>query len=130
MAQKTEPEIKITPLADIQRQAADRVVQLPGFTKDETFNAKLRRLSLLDLAESGSIPNELLGAVSQLYAKGVQGISSVQETAQAFHFIAQKALVAPTWQELKDAGITLTDEQLLDIYLYTVGGVERLKTFR
>lgn len=130
MAQKNEPEVKITPLADIQRQAADRIVQLSGFVKEESFNAKLRRLSLLDLAESGSIPNELLGAVSQLYAKGVQGISSVEETAKVFRFIAQKALIAPTWDELTDAGVILTDDQLLDIYLYTVGGVERLKTFR
>lgn len=123
--------LQVTSLESIKEQLADKVVQLPGFTPEgEPFNARLHRLSLLELAESGSIPNELIGAVSQLYAKGAAGIEGIQQTAKAFHFIAGKSLVEPSYQQLKEAGLSLTDGQLLSIYLYSVGGVESLKSFR
>jgi hypothetical protein len=108
---------------------AVRAVELPGFTPDTAFIARLRRVSLLDLAQSGSIPNALIGAVSELYAKGQQG-GSLTDTAKAYTFVAEKSLVEPTMAELKEAGVTLTDAQLLHIYLYSVGGLETMRTFR
>lgn len=122
--------LEVTSIEAIKAQAGERVVRLPGFAPDETFCARLRRLSLLELAETGSIPNALMGAVGELYDKGLQGKVSLADTAKAYRLIAEKSLVEPTAGALREAGVTLTDAQLLAIYVYSVGGVETMRSFR
>lgn len=123
-------QLKVTTIDEIRQRTAEQVQELPGFGDGEPFVAKLRRVSLLDMAKSGDIPNELLGTVSELYNKGATGVKGLADVAKSYHFIAEKSLVEPSYQELTDAGLTLTDSQLLGIYLYSVGGAAALKTFR
>lgn len=121
--------LKVTRIADINIKETE-VVELPGFDRLTTFNARLKRLSLLDLALGGEIPNELLGAVHKLYVNGVGGPGNLKDTAKTLTFIAKTALVEPSYAELQEKNIKLTDAQLLAIYLYATGGVKEFITFR
>lgn len=117
-------------LQQIKARMETQVQELPDFGDGVPFHARLRRVSLLEMAQNGSIPNELLGAVSDLYFKGTAGMKSIKDTAESFSFVAEKSLVEPTYQEIQEAGLSLTDAQLLAIYLFSVGGVSSLRSFR
>lgn len=121
---------KLINLKAVKERLESQVHELPDFGDGEPFNARLRRVSLLEMAQGGSIPNELMGAVSDLYFKGTSGMKSLKDTAQSFRFIAEKSMVEPTYQEVLEAGLVLTDAQLLAIYLFSVGGVSSLRPFR
>lgn len=49
---------------------------------------------------------------------------------EIFRVIARAALVSPSYDELEEAGLTLTDSQLLYIYNYSQTGVDALRRFR
>lgn len=123
-------EKKIINLKEVRERLDSQIQELPDFGDGTPFNARLRRVSLLEMAQSGSIPNALIGAVSDLYFKGTSGMKSIKDTAESFQFIAEKSMVEPTYQEVQEAGLKLTDAQLLAIYLYSVGGVASLRPFR
>jgi hypothetical protein len=122
-------EQKPTAIKDIQASAAPQVMELTGWD-DKPFHARLKRLSMLEMAEAGEIPNELLGAVTELYSKGMQGLKGIKDTARVFKLFAQKSLMEPSFEELSEADIQLTDQQMLEIYLYSISGVAGLKPFR
>lgn len=109
-------------------------VALPGFVLGEQFVAKLRRPSLMRLAQDGKIPNQLLGTAATLFDTGMSGAlesgDQFKELSGAVICLAKAALVEPTYEELEKAGIELTDEQLFQIYMYTQKGVQMLKGFR
>lgn len=125
-----DKELKITTLEEIRKRTEDQIQELPGFGDGEPFVAKLRRVSLLEMAQRGIIPNELMGAVSDLYTMGVGAVKSLPDVAKTCAFFAEQSLVEPSYTQLREAGITLTDTQLMAIYLYSVGGVAALKPFR
>lgn len=109
-------------------------VALPGFVLGEQFVVKLRRPSLMKLAQDGKIPNQLLGAAATIFNTGVSDTlgdgEKFRELGGAVLCLAKAALIEPTYAELEKAGIELTDEQLLDIYLFTQRGVQMLNGFR
>lgn len=109
-------------------------VALSGFTPEEPFVVRLRRPSLMRLAQEGEIPNQLLGAAAELFTDGVSNMLKEGEKFQALGgavlVLVKASLVEPTYEELCEAGIELTDSQLMDIYLYTQKGVKMLEGFR
>ena len=117
-------------LADAQARTEAREVELPGFGDGKPWTARLKRLSLLGLARGGKIPNELLGAVTELYQHGTVRNPDLRLAAETMYLIAGEALAEPTLAELEAAGVPLTDEQLAAIYLYAQRGVEALRPFR
>jgi hypothetical protein len=128
--EKSKETPNVTDLNAVKARLDGQVHELPDFGDGEPFVARLRRVSLLEMAQNGDIPNELLGAVSDLYFKGTSGMKSLQDTAKSFRFIAEKSLVEPSFEDIQAAGLELTDAQLLAIYMYTVGGVSSLRSFR
>ena len=118
------------PLADAKARTQVQVVELPGFGDGKPWYAKLRRLSLLRLAQAGKIPNGLMDAVTELYQTGVCKSSDLGMAAEVMLLIARESLAEPTLDALEEAEITLTDEQLTAIYLYAQRGVDALRPFR
>ena len=53
-----------------------------------------------------------------------------QQEARALHCIAGRALAEPTLRELEAAGVSLTDQQYMEIYAYVIGGARHLERFR
>ena len=60
----------VTTLEQLKNYAGGSEVELPGFIAGEPLIVKLRRPSLMEMAQSGKIPNPLLSAVSELFQTG------------------------------------------------------------
>ena len=110
-------------------------VALPGFTLGEQFTVKLRRPSLMRLAQEGRIPNQLLGTAATLFNEGMSKNmlddgERFKELSDMVICLAKAAMVDPSYDELDAAGIGLTDEQLFHIYMFTQKGVQMLDVFR
>lgn len=105
-------------------------VELPGFATEEVISVRLRRPSLMLLAAEGKIPNSLLASVEELFEKGDKSTVSLKERGEIFRIVAMASLVSPTWEELQNAGLNLTDLQLLYIYNFSQTGVDTLRRFR
>ncbi len=107
-------------------------VELSPFTGNEPFTVRLKRPSLLQMASAGCIPNPLLGVAQEVFLKGNLAQSGINLTdiGDLLILIARNALVEPTFQELEDCNLSLTDLQLIEIFNYTQTGVKSLENFR
>lgn len=129
-------EFKVTTIDELREYSKGSFVKLPDFAEGQPFYAMLRRPSLLKLAESGKIPNQLLVTANKLFTCQAADQASVANEGllksmfEVIEVLAEASFVSPTWEEIKDAGITLTDEQLMFIFSYTQDGVKALESFR
>jgi hypothetical protein len=120
-------ELKVTSIDEIKNKAGGAIVELPGWD-DKPFVARLRRLSILQVASAKDFPNELLGSVEKLMRAGSKPDQlPADEMGRLLAFIAEKCLVEPAYKDVKDM---LTDEQLSAIFTYAQAGVRALATFR
>lgn len=135
MAKKVEQKIlRPTTFEELKEYAKGQLVEIPAFAEGQPFVARLKRPSMLKLAETGRIPNSLLVTANQLFEKGGGGFNSENETAMSdmmkvIEEICSAAFVEPTYEEIKEAGIDLTDDQLMFIFEYTQVGVKSLTPF-
>ena len=123
---------EVASLADLHVYAQGQVVELPGFFSEEPFVVRLRRPSLLALTRSGKIPNALLSAANELFT-GKQDKSDpvdLSEIMGVLEVICESALMEPTYKEVVDAGLTLTDEQYTAIFNFSQRGIKALEPFR
>ena len=128
---------KVISIEDLKKISEGEIVELPSFVEGESFFVRLRRPSMLQLAKSGKIPNELLIDANALFANGTsQAINrtlkdddTLSRIFNLIEVICEAAFVEPTYKEIKQAGIELTDSQLLAVFSYTQNGVEGLKSF-
>lgn len=129
-------EIQVTSLTKLKEYSAGQVVELPPFAEGMPFIARLRRPSLLALCKSGKIPNSLLSTANSLFTgrppekKAAKADTQMKEYFEVFDAICEAAFVEPTWDELKQNNIQLTDDQYTYIFNYTQNGVKALESFR
>ena len=118
-------------------------VEITGFRADEdpedTFPCVLKKIDLLAWLINGKVPNELSAAVEDLFniskakKKTVEEYNDIDQIREGYklnEWIARESMVEPKFDDLKDAGIYLSQEQLLDIYIFQMHGVNALKQFR
>lgn len=138
-AQKSIPKIadvsEITTIANLSEYAKGNVVRLPDFSEGQPFVVKLRRPSMLVLMKNGKIPNSLLQTASNLFdGSNKNDSSATQESISKMYdvmkIIAEASLISPTMEEITNAGIELTDEQLIAIFNYSQRGINGLQSFR
>lgn len=125
----------ITTVSDLQSYAAGSIIRFPDFGDGQPFVARVRRPSMLVLAKQGKIPNSLLTTASELFAKGGGGLDSDNENMlgdmyNIMDIIATAALIQPSMDEIKSAGIELSDDQMMAIFNYTQAGIKALESFR
>lgn len=125
-----------TSLETLKQYAQGEVVELPPFINEEPFVVKLRRPSFLNLAKSGKIPNTLLSAANELFNKGVistqkNGIDAeaLKEMSEILDIIVEASLLEPTYKQLNDIGLELTDAQKMEIFNYSQAGIKALSSF-
>lgn len=128
-------QLAITSIEELKQYAQGEVVTLPPFTPTQPFVAKLKRPSLLAMAKNGKIPNELLVKTNELFMNDGTAVNAsddnmLKEIFSVIDTIAGEVFVQPTYKEIKEAGIQLTDEQMLFIFNYTQTGVKNLENFR
>ena len=134
MARKVEG-LKLTSIEELKKYANGTVVELPSFSEGQPFVARLKRPSLLSMVKQGKIPNTLLVRANELFVQTGAGFDVEEENMMEQMFdvlelMASETFVEPTYDELKEAGIQLTDEQLMFIFNYAQQGVRALESFR
>ena len=55
---------------------------------------------------------------------------ALKEVFQVLDVICEACFVEPTYQDLREAGVELTDEQYMFLFNYTQRGVRALESFR
>lgn len=125
----------ITTMTDLQSYAQGTVVRFPDFGDGQPFVARVRRPSMLVLAKQGKIPNTLLTTAGELFSKGGSAIDADNENMlgnmyNIMDIIATAALIQPSMEEIKRAGLELSDDQMMAIFNYTQAGVRALESFR
>ncbi|AVQ45687.1 esterase [Clostridium botulinum] len=125
-------DLNITNIEDLKKVAQGEVIQLPQFSQGIPFNARVKRVSLLNLVRKGVVPNKLLSAAEELFY-GKQSSKENVDLAQmtdVMYIMAENALVEPSIEDLKSVGLELTDEQIVALFNYTQEGVSELDSFR
>lgn len=133
-----EKNLKVTSIEELKNMATGEVVELPPFQGDVPFVARLKRPSMLSLAKSGKIPNSLLTEANKLFQGGAMGVvkqnidneNMMNQLFDVMDIICEASFVEPTFKDLKDNGIELTDEQYMAVFTYTQQGVKSLENFR
>ena len=128
--------IKITNFNDLCEYSKGSVVELPPFAEGQPFVARLQRPSLIGLVRSGKIPNTLLKTATDLFDDGTD-VESIFNDAEALgemvdimEIVCEASLVSPTYDEIKKAGVKLSDNQMMAIFNYAQTGVVALDSFR
>ena len=121
----------VTSIEKLKKLAQGQEVELQGWD-EEPFVCVLKRPSLLGLVENGDIPNPLLHAAYILFngSNNPKDQVNLKEVNDLYRIIAKAAMVNPTYDQVVEAGLELTDMQLLEIYRFTQLGVKSLISFR
>ena len=121
----------VTDFSKLKKISDSKIVELPDFGDGTKFIARLRRPSMLKLCKSGKIPNSLLNQATALFTdSNASKKVSITEIYDICEVICESAFVNPTYEEIKESGIELTDEQIMAVFQYTQGGVKALENFR
>lgn len=128
-------ENKITSIEELVQVSKGAIVELPPFVEGHQFFARLKRPSMLKLVKANKIPNELLTSANSLFAQGTRNLNTLDKNMMnnlfsVMDIICEEAFVEPTYKELKEAGIELTDDQIAFVFGYTQNGVKQLESFR
>ena len=96
------------------------------------IEVRARRPGLYNMASMGFIPNPLLGAMQAMFSGNTAQINAVDAKMQGecLTAIARYALVEPTMAQITEAGLELTDQQLLELYQFALAGPVRYAAFR
>jgi hypothetical protein len=127
---------KIISIEELRAVSQGDIVELPPFSEGQPFVARLRRPSMFALAKSGKIPNSLLTQANSLFEKGVaNSFDSLDEDMLTKYFdlfdvMCEASFVEPTYKQIKEAGVELTDEQYMFVFGYAQNGVRQLQSFR
>lgn len=119
--------MSVTKLEDIKKISGVEV-PLPGWIPEEPFICRLKRVSILDLATKGKIPNPLLGTVIDMFEKKAK-IDKPEDMVQMFDVInlfCEVSMVEPTYEEVENI-VSLTDEQRMEIYNFAQEGVRKIQ---
>lgn len=136
--QNVSNENKVTSIEELKKVAFGEVVELPSFVQGVPFYARLKRPSMLAMTKSGRIPNELLVEANKLFVNGTASVATQNQMDSemmkglfdVLDIICEDSFVEPKYNELKENGIQLTDEQQLFVFSYAQRGVDALKSFR
>lgn len=126
--------LRPTTLAQLSEYTRGQIVELPPFAEGQPFIARLCRPSMLSLVRAGKIPNELLKTANELFLEGKpdseENPKVLGDVFSVFDAICEACFLEPTYAEIQESGITLTDDQYMFIFEYSQAGVKALKPFR
>lgn len=125
--------LQVTSITDLQSYSKGTVVRFPDFGENQPFVARVRRPSLLILAKSGKIPNTLLSTANKLFTGDSDtnvNENMLSDTYDVCRIICEASLISPTLKEIEDAGMKLSDDQMMAIFNYAQAGARALDSFR
>jgi hypothetical protein len=126
--------MKVTTIEQLKEYSKGTIVELPKFADGQPFYARLKRPSLMNMVKCGKIPNSLLVRANELFVSDggfdVDDEGMLTQMFDILDVIADSTFCEPTYKEIKDAGIELTDEQLIFLFNYSQKGIDSLGSFR
>lgn len=125
--------LEVTSLTSLEQYAQGQVVELPSFAEGQPLIARLRRPSLLVLIKSGKIPNALLATANSLFvgnAIKTSDPSALSDVVGVMEVICEASFLEPTMDQIRDAGLELTDQQYMAVFNYSQQGIKALDAFR
>lgn len=125
--------MEVTSLEALKSYSMGQLVELPPFAEGQTFVARLKRPSMLALVKAGRIPNSLLQSANTLFISGTmdeKNKDAMSDVMEILDTVCDACFVEPTYQQIKDAGIQLTDDQMMFVFSYSQRGVKALDPFR
>jgi hypothetical protein len=130
----TNKPLQLTSMEQLVSYKTGNLVELPPFADGQPFVARLRRPSLLALCKRGKIPNSLLGKAQEMFdGKIVDRDDNGESMKQIFEImdvLCEATFVEPTYKQLVDNGIELSDDQYMFVFSYSQTGVSALDNFR
>ena len=128
-------ELKLTTLNDLEKYSKGQLVELPPFAEGQPFVARIKRPSMLQMVANGTIPNILLIKAQQLFLEETESFdpddeNMMKEMLQILEIMAKESLLEPKYEQIKECGLQLTDDQLMFLYNYSQQGVKILEPFR
>ena len=124
---------KVTSIEQLKEYANGQLVELPPFAEGQPFVVRMKRPSIMVLVKTGKVPNRLITMANQLFLGNKKmdekNAKLLPEMFEVFDAIVESSLVEPKYSEIKEAGIELTDDQLMAIFNYTQSGVKALERF-
>lgn len=125
---------EVTSIEKLKEYSRGDVVALPPFSKGKEFYARLKRPSILAMVKSGKIGNSLLSKTNELFMTSriddMEDEGLLSEMLDILESVAAESFVEPTYKQIKEAGIQLTDEQMMFVFNYSQEGVKALEPFR
>lgn len=131
-----EQTMKPTSIEELKQYKQGNVVRLPDFGEGQPFYAVLQRPSLMRMVTNGAIPNELLTKVNEMFSdrvvtsKNLNDVDMLKNMYKVLDTVCDACFVSPTYRELKEAKMELTDDQMLFVFSYCQSGVKALESFR
>ena len=124
----------VTSIDELIKMSQGEVVELPPFIQGQKFIARMKRPSMMALIKQGKIPNSLLRTANALFTGKVEDEAEVddeflKDLLGVIDILAEASLIEPSWQDIKSAGVELTDEQYMFIFNYTQKGLNDLQPF-
>ena len=120
-----------TKISDLQKYSNGAVVELPPFAEGMPIFARLRRPSMMALMADGKIPNSLLSAAESMFLNGVTDTEvSAKDMYSVMECMCRACMIEPTYQDIIDAGLQMTDEQMIFVFNYSQIGINALRSFR
>ena len=128
-------ELKLTTLNDLEKYSKGQLVKLPPFAEGQPFVARIKRPSMLQMVANGTIPNILLIKAQNLFLEQTEGFdpddeNMMKEMLQILEIVAKESLLEPKYEQIKECGLQLTDDQLMFLYNYSQQGIKILEPFR
>ncbi len=127
-------QLEVTPITTLKEYAKGELVEFPPFAEGQPFVARVKRPSMMVLMKTGKIPNSLMMTANALFtgdnSKAAMDEDFYREVLGVIEVIAEASLVEPSWKELRDEGIELTDDQYTFLFNYTQKGIKALEPFR
>lgn len=126
----------VTSFEQLQTYAMGQIVELPPFAEGMPFVARITRPSMIQMIRDGKFNNELLVSANELFinsnavADSISNETKMNEFYDVLFGIVKEALIQPTYDEIKNAGLNLTDQQIMFIFNYVQHGVDSLTSFR
>lgn len=128
--------LTVTSFEQLQTYAMGQVVELPPFAEGMPFVARITRPSMIQMIRDGKFSNNLLVSANELFvnseavANAVADKEKMNEFYDVLFSIVKESLLQPTYDEVKNAGLNLTDQQIMFIFNYVQHGVDSLTSFR
>ena len=133
-AREINKQLEVTHITTLKEYANGELVEFPPFAEGQSFVARVKRPSMMVLMKTGKIPNSLMMTANALFtgdnSKSAMDEDFYREVLGVIEVIAEASLVEPSWKELQDEGIELTDDQYTFLFNYTQKGIKALEPFR